>query len=140
MTTVSRLAIRSALVLGTCVAALALTGAAQARVFVGVGIGVPVVPYAYPAPVYAPPPVYYGPPPGYYAPPPAYYAPPAAYAPPPAEDSSSAPMAPAPGATPVAYGGTCYAGVYVCQAAQSMPVGSQCACPGLGAPSYGTVH
>jgi len=49
---------------------------AMARVFVGIGVGVPL--YApYPPPVYyAPPPVYYAPPPVYAAPPPAYYAPP----------------------------------------------------------------
>jgi hypothetical protein len=50
---------------------LGLVSAAQAHVFVGVGIGpvVPVVSVA-PLPVYAPPP------PVYYAPPPAVYAPP----------------------------------------------------------------
>ena len=48
---------------------------AEARVFVGVGIGVP----AYPAYYYPPPPVYYVPPPVYYAPPPpvVVYQPPA---------------------------------------------------------------
>jgi hypothetical protein len=40
----------------------------------------------------------------------------------------------------VALGGTCYAGVYVCPLAAAQPVGSNCSCPGLGAPSYGTVH
>jgi hypothetical protein len=57
----------------------ALPGAANARVFVGVGIGVPG-PFYYGPPVYyAPPPVYYAPPPAYYPPPapPVYYAPPA---------------------------------------------------------------
>ncbi len=48
-------------------------GAAQARVFVSVGV-----------PIYGPGPWYYGPPPVVYAPPPAYYyPPPVVYAPPP---------------------------------------------------------
>ena len=38
------------------------------------------------------------------------------------------------------YGYTCYAGVYVCRLPQQIPVGTQCSCPGLGAPSYGTVR
>lgn len=65
---------------------------AEARVFVGVGIGIP----AYPA-YYPPPPVYYPPPPVYYAPPPppvviyqqpqpVYAAPPPAPAPAPASN------------------------------------------------------
>lgn len=48
--------------------------AAQARVVVGFGFGVPVMPapwyYAPPPAVYAPPPVVYAPPPVYVAPPP----------------------------------------------------------------------
>ena len=49
--------------------------AANARVFVGVGIGNP-------GPYYYPPPVYYAPPPVYYAPPPpVYYAPAPVYVP-----------------------------------------------------------
>ena len=40
----------------------------------------------------------------------------------------------------VAYGYTCYAGVYTCTLPQQIPVGSQCSCPGLGAPSYGNVR
>jgi hypothetical protein len=46
-------------------------------------------------------------------------------------------------AAPVAqsgYGSTCYAGAYVCQLGQQVPLGSQCTCPGLGAPSYGDVR
>lgn len=46
-------------------------------------------------------------------------------------------------AAPVApngLGSTCYAGAYVCQLAQDVPLGSQCTCPGLGAPSYGDVR
>ena len=57
--------------------------AAQARVFVGVGIGVQL---------YAP---FYGPPPAYYYPPPAVYSPPVVYAPPPVVYT-------APAVTPVA--------------------------------------
>lgn len=53
--------------------------AAQARVFVGVGIGVPAYPAYYPPPVYyPPPPVYYAPPPVVYTPPPVVYTPPPA--------------------------------------------------------------
>ncbi len=106
----------------------------------GVWIGVPPVVVAPPVYPYGYPPAYY--PPAYY--PPAYYPPPAAYAPPPEGY-------PPPAATPVpqeqstengqvAYGATCYAGVYVCQAPGNTPVGSGCSCPGLGAPSYGTVR
>ena len=52
--------------------AIGVPAAAQARVFVGVGIGVPVYRPYYP--VYAPPPVYY-PPAMVYAPPPVVVAP-----------------------------------------------------------------
>lgn len=120
MVSVSRTRLRNALLLGLCAAAMLLPAAAQARVFVGIGLGFP--------PVYAPPPVYYAPPPVYYAPPP-----PVGYAPPPES------YAPAPAYAP-AYGGTCYAGVYTCPAAPNAPAGSQCSCAGIGAPSYGTVH
>lgn len=49
--------------------AFAVSGAAMARVDVGINLGVPAPVYVAPAPVYAvPPPVYYAPPP----PPPAY--------------------------------------------------------------------
>ena len=72
--------------------AACLPAAANARVFIGVGVGVPLF---YPPPVYyAPPPVYYAPPPPpvYYAPPP----PPAYYTPAPA----AAPVAAAPAPQP----------------------------------------
>ena len=36
--------------------------------------------------------------------------------------------------------GTCYAGAYVCQMPGQAPVGTQCTCPGIGAPSYGVVQ
>lgn len=40
----------------------------------------------------------------------------------------------------VGYAGTtCKAGFYICQVPPG-PVGSQCACPGLGAPSYGLIR
>jgi hypothetical protein len=50
---------------------LTVSGAAMARVSVGVNIGIPGPVYAAPAPVYAPPPPVYAPPP-----PPVVYAPP----------------------------------------------------------------
>ena len=40
----------------------------------------------------------------------------------------------------VAYGVSCYAGIYTCQLPQQLPVGTQCSCPGLGAPSFGNVR
>ncbi len=49
------------------------------------------------------------------------------------------PVAYAPGQQ-VPYGAQCFAGVYTCNLPQALPVGSQCACPGLGAPSYGAVR
>ena len=49
---------------------------------------------------------------------------------------------PVAGAAPVGapYGTYCAAGAYQCQLAQSGPVGAPCACPGLGAPSYGVIR
>ena len=45
-----------------------------------------------------------------------------------------------PGA-PQAYASSyCYAGFYQCALPAAQPAGSPCACPGLGAPSYGTVR
>jgi hypothetical protein len=80
----------------------------------------------------APGPVSYvpdGAPPGYAPPgyPPPGYGPPGGYAQPPAGQQ-------------VAFGSTCYAGVYTCALPQALPVGAQCSCPGLGAPSYGNVR
>ncbi len=46
----------------------------------------------------------------------------------------------APQATQVAAGTTCYAGFYSCPLPGPLPVGAQCSCPGLGAPSFGTVR
>ena len=51
-----------------------------------------------------------------------------------------------PGYPPQGYGqqaaiGTrCYAGVYTCALPEGLPVGAQCSCPGLGAPSFGNVR
>ena len=36
-------------------------------------------------------------------------------------------------------GTTCKAGFYICQVPPG-PIGTQCACPGLGAPSYGNIR
>ncbi len=52
---------------------------------------------------------------------------------PPAQDQQSEERA-------VTYGFRCRAGFYACSLAQSVPVGSGCSCPGLGAPSFGTVR
>lgn len=41
---------------------------------------------------------------------------------------------------PTGYGTTCYAGTYTCQLGGQVPIGSQCTCPGLGAPSFGAVR
>ena len=44
------------------------------------------------------------------------------------------------GAPAQAYGTFCAAGAYQCQLAQTGPIGSPCACPGIGAPSYGVIR
>jgi hypothetical protein len=83
---------------------------AAARVFVGVGIGVPVYPPPY---YYPPPPVYYPPPRVYYAPPPpVVYAPPPVYAP------------------PLRAAQTCYAGAYTCPMERPTSPGASCYCAG----------
>ena len=75
------------LALATTLGVVSMALPAAARVVVGFGFGVPVVPapwyYAPPPVVYAPPPVVYSPPPVVVAPPPQPAAPPAAVAPPP---------------------------------------------------------
>ena len=69
--------LRSAMALAACVMmAGAVSSPASARVVVGFGFGVPVVPAPW---YYAPPPVVYAPPPVIYAPPPVAVAPPPAY-------------------------------------------------------------
>jgi predicted small lipoprotein YifL len=68
---------------------------------------------------------------------------PVAYQPAPPVYSQGAPPAYTQGgAVPqqVAYGATCFAGVYTCPLPQSLPIGAPCTCPGLGAPSYGNVR
>jgi len=37
-------------------------------------------------------------------------------------------------------GTTCYAGAYVCTLSTPGQLGTTCACPGLGAPSYGVIN
>ena len=114
-----------------------------------VGGGVPAVPadgitqvqYYYPAPgYYRPPPAYY-PAPRYYAPPPV------TYSAPPDRDLNRAydPTRDGPLGVPtqrsaVPYSYMCYAGNYTCQLPAAGPVGSGCTCPGLGAPSYGSIR
>lgn len=44
------------------------------------------------------------------------------------------------GAPVVAVGNQCYAGAYICNLPQPGPIGTGCSCPGLGAPSYGTIR
>ena len=63
--------------------------------------------------------------------------PPVAYAPPVAPPLYE-PEAPAPAL--VAYGSSCRAGFYQCLLPVAGVIGTQCSCPGLGAPSYGVVR
>ncbi|HXR86763.1 MAG TPA: hypothetical protein VN728_07330 [Stellaceae bacterium] len=73
----NRKLLRSGLALGACaVVAAGLSSPVAARVVVGFGFGVPVVPAPW---YYAPPPVVYAPPPVVYAPPPVAVAPQPAY-------------------------------------------------------------
>jgi hypothetical protein len=88
-----------------------LTPAAQARVFVGIGI-----PLFGPPAYYYPPPVYYPPPPVYYAPPP-----PMTYTPP---AFNAAPAAAAQGPQ------ICYAGAYTCPMDRPTAPGGGCYCLG----------
>jgi hypothetical protein len=100
-----------------CAAAFTLcSAAANARVFVGVGVGVPFYGYGpgfYPAPYYYPPPVYYPPPPIYYTPPP-----PQVYTPAPAAQPGT--------------GQACYAGPYMCPMDRPVAPGASCYCLGNG--------
>lgn len=62
-------------------------------------------------------------------------------APPPVYGTATQPVAvPSGTAEAIPYGATCYAGFYTCALPNSLPIGSGCSCPGLGAPSYGTVR
>lgn len=103
---------RTAAAAALCAAASGfLAVPAQARVFVGVGIGVPFFgPGFFPGPYYYPPPVYY-------VPPPVYYTPPQTYSPPVASSSG---------------GQSCYAGQYVCPMERPTTSGASCYCPGGG--------
>ena len=109
-----------------------MTNAAQARIFIGVGVPLfypPVVPapYYYP-PYYTPP--YYGPPPGY-APPDGSFS----YSPPSSQPQN---LAPPPGYAPGGYtpstgygvAQSCQAGAYVCPLVADTPPGGRCSCPG----------
>ena len=105
--------------LALCAAVFGLTASpAHARVFVGVGIGVPFYgwggwgPGFYPAPDYYPPPWTYAPPPIVYTPPPQGFA-------------------PGPGPQPGG-GQACYAGPYVCPMDRPVAPGSSCYCLGNG--------
>ncbi|NPD69711.1 hypothetical protein HN018_10545 [Lichenicola cladoniae] len=51
------------------------------------------------------------------------------------EAPTSASVGAAPG-----YGYTCYAGAYVCRVPVQTPIGAECSCPGIGAPSFGRVR
>jgi hypothetical protein len=142
--------LRVPLMMGSLAALLlcgALTGAAQARVWVGVGVG-PLFfpPFVVGPPAYYPPP-YYGPPIGYppqgdtfsYTPPgsqPQGLAPPRGYAPPPGYPSPggytpSGGYSPSMGG-PVQSAQSCQAGAYVCPLVQDTPPGGACSCPGHG--------
>ena len=124
----------AALLAGSAFAATALAPSpARAWWRGGFFIGLPPVVVA-PGPVSYPP-YYY--PPAYYPPYyPAYY-PPAGYYPPAAQPPAATQ---AQGNAKVAYGSMCFAGVYQCAAPAYTPIGQGCTCPGLGAPSYGTVQ
>ena len=104
----------------------------------GVFIGVPPIVVGPPLAAYPYPPGYYYPPAYPYAP--GYYPPGYTYAPP--ATGTAAPQAAAPQVSQAntPYGSTCYAGVYTCGAAPQSHVGSGCVCPGIGAPSYGSVR
>jgi hypothetical protein len=52
----------------------------------------------------------------------------------------AAPVVAAPGSVGYGYGYSCYAGFYTCTLPAQGPVGSPCSCPGIGAPSYGTIR
>ena len=71
---------------------------------------------------------------------PAVVEPALAPAPAPVVLTPAAPVQPAPAVPVVAYGSGCFAGFYQCQLPVAAPIGSRCACPGLGGPSYGTVR
>jgi hypothetical protein len=125
---------RGALVTFALLGALlgSMTTEAQARIFVGVGVGVPLFypPFVPPPPVYYPP--YYGPP-VVYAPPgnTFSYTPPGQYAPPGYAPPGPQSLAPPSGYGPSnSYAQACQAGAYVCPLVQDTPPGGRCSCPG----------
>jgi hypothetical protein len=111
------------------------------------GYGQPTV-YAAPGYAAAPPsyvhapedqqPYYVQPPPG--SQPQTSYQQPSGYAPLDQQQSGYAPSQVQQAPVAAAYGTTCYAGFYTCALPQTLPVGAQCSCAGLGAPSYGSVR
>ena len=143
--------LRESLIRGSLAALLlcgAMAGAAQARVFIGIGVPLFFPPVWVPPPVYYPP--YYGPPMGYapsgdtfnYTPP--NYIPPSGQPQnlgPPRGYSPSGGYPPSGGYTP-SIGGppmagadpsgaqSCQAGAYVCPLVEDTPPGGACSCPG----------
>jgi len=131
----------------------AMAGAAQARIWVGVGIPLFVPPVVVGPPAYYPP-YYYGPPGGYppsgntfsytpgtqpqsLAPPSGYgsqggYPPPPGYYPPQGGYTPSGAYTPSMGGGPVEGAQSCQAGAYVCPLVQDTPPGGACSCPGHG--------
>jgi len=130
-----------------------MAGAAQARIWVGVGIPLFVPPVVVGPPAYYPP-YYYGPPGGYppsgntfsytpgtqpqsLAPPSGYgsqggYPPPPGYYPPQGGYTPSGAYTPSMGGGPVEGAQSCQAGAYVCPLVQDTPPGGACSCPGHG--------
>lgn len=79
-----KLAIASIAALGLLVASPLVTGTAEAKSHISIGLGFDFGPAVYTQPYYPAPPIYYEPSPVYVAPPPAYYYPePTVYSPPP---------------------------------------------------------
>lgn len=115
----------------------ALAGSASARVYFGVGVGVPL----YGGPVYVPPPYGYYRPPVYVAPPvyvvPPLYAAPPIYSVPPGYVAPSPPYPPPGFIVPPGFNGPnvaqaqyCDAGAYRCPMEQPSSPGAGCHCPG----------
>jgi hypothetical protein len=124
-----RIAVIAALAGLTLLPATSAHAGWRGGVFIGlppIVVGPPVV--AYPPPYYYAPGYYYGP---------AYYP----YPPAPAQQSGTqAPAQPQMSQANTPFGSTCYAGFYTCPAAPQQHVGAVCSCPGIGAPSYGSVR
>jgi hypothetical protein len=107
---------RLAVAIALCATFVGLAASpAAARVFVGIGLGVPFGGFY-------PPPYYYPPPPPYYGSPP----PPVVYAPPPQYPLPQQATGPGDG------GQACYAGAYVCPMDHPIAAGGSCYCPGNG--------